>query len=120
MKWFRKKSDEPADGLDSARYKGRPLLILLENYVLDSIGALTTDKQTSIRQIVQHVYGGDYNWQQTLRTVLDLEDGIDDGIRQLWARNQEIAGEAETTLAPEEFARMVVDKNFASYLDAVE
>ena len=95
-------------------------MILLENYVLDSIGVLPTDKQNGIRQIVQRVYGGDHNWQQTLRTVLGLEDGIDDGIRQLWVKDQEIASQAGTTLAPEEFARMVVDANFASYVDAVE
>ena len=120
MKWFRKKRDEPAPGLNSARYKGRPLLILIESYLLDCIGELPPDKQDSIRKIVQGVYGGDYDWKQTLRTVLGLEDSIDDEIRQLWARNQEIATEGGTVLAAEEFARVIADKNFAPYIDAIE
>jgi hypothetical protein len=120
LKWFRKKKEEPPLALSSARYKGRPVLILLENYVLDCIGALPPDKEASIRQIVKGVYGGDDNWQQTLQTVFGLEDGIDDGIRQLWAKNQDIATQGGTVLTPEEFARMIADANFAPYIDAIE
>jgi len=95
------------------RYAGKPLLILLENYVLDCIGALSADKQTSIRQIVERTYGAGPDWKHTLRTTLHLGDTLDDHLREMWTRNQEIAKNAAHSLSPEDFARMVVDQNFA-------
>jgi hypothetical protein len=59
---FKKKSPASAP-LHSAeaepeRYSGRPLLIVLENYVLDCIGELGPDKQALARSVVQRVWGG--------------------------------------------------------------
>jgi hypothetical protein len=45
----------PSAEVEPDRYKGRPLLIVMENYVLDGIGKLTPDKQEGIRKIVARV-----------------------------------------------------------------
>ena len=57
MGWFSKKKEQPAP-LNSDRYKGKPLLILLENYVLDCIGCMPKDKVQAITTLTQRVYGG--------------------------------------------------------------
>ena len=120
--WLRNKREQPVtpsgpppDARD--RYAGKPLLILLENYVLDCVGALPPEKQAGCRQIVERVYGPGPDWKLTLRNTLQLGDGLDDAFRQMWERNQEIARNAGTTLSPEDFARMVVDKNFSQLID---
>ena len=55
---FRKKKPVSSEGLSQGRYTGRPLLILLENYVLDCIGALSPAKQAAMQVAVRRVYGG--------------------------------------------------------------
>ena len=98
------------------RYAGKPLLILLENYVLDCIGELPLDKQAGLREIVKRVYGGGDNWKATLRDTLRLGESIDNSFREMWAKNQQIAKQANQTLTPEQFARMVVDQNFSELI----
>ena len=113
---FGKKQEQPA-APDSARYQGKPLLILLESYVLDCIGCLPAEKVPAITGIVQRVYGGGADWKATLRSELRIDEALDENLRRMWARNQDLARQANQTLAPEEFARMVVDQNFSSLID---
>jgi hypothetical protein len=99
------------------RYQGKPLLLLLESYVLDCIGHFPADKTAAMVSIVQKVYGGDEDWKATLRSTLHLDKSLDENLRQLWVRNQVIAKEAGETLGPIDFARMIVDRNFAAEID---
>lgn len=102
-----------------ARYAGRPLLILLENYVLSCIGQLPAGKETSLVTAVQRVWGGGSDWKATMRTSLQLGESIDDSLRKMWTTNQDRARQANAIFSPEDFARMVVDKNFAHLIEAV-
>jgi hypothetical protein len=95
------------------RYDGRPLLILLENYVMSAIDSLAPDKEQLAVSTTQRVFGGGTDWRSTLRATLHLSDTLDDALRNMWAANQERARQAGVTLSPEEFARMVADENFA-------
>ncbi len=117
MGWFGKKKEPAPPNMD--RYTGKPLLILLENYVLSCIGCLPAEKVPGLAAIVRKVYGGGDDWKATLRSALHLEDGLDDDLRQMWLRNQDIARQANESLLPEDFARMVVDDNFSSLIDVV-
>jgi hypothetical protein len=120
MKWFRRKSGRrsiPDISQEPERYADRPLLIVLEAYVLDCIGELRMDRQEAIAELVNSAFGGDDDWKQTIRRELDLLDTLDDNIRGLWARNQQIAKQAKTTLHPAQFARMIVDESFAHLVD---
>lgn len=117
MKWFNKKSRDASPQLVGGdRYAGKPLLILLENYVLSCIGLLAPEKDSAVAAAVQRVYGGGTDWKATLRAQLSLGEGIDESLQQMWSRNQEIAHAAGQSLSPEDFARMVVDENFVSLL----
>jgi hypothetical protein len=102
---------------EGTRYTGRPLLIVLENYVLDCIGELTPEKQHGMRGIVQRVWEGGEDWKATVRAQLDLQEGLDDDLRGLWEKNRHIAHDAGQELQSVDFARMIVDENFAQYID---
>ena len=118
MRWFRKPAAPAQESnSDYDRYAGKPLLALLESYVLECIGQLPSEKETALIQIVQRVYGGGSDWKATLRSVLHLDDSLDESLRQMWTKNQDIAHQAGVRLSPEEYARMVVDQNFAQLID---
>jgi hypothetical protein len=112
MGWFTRKQETPKQ-LNTDRYAGRPLLILLENYVLSCIGHLSSDKEAGLLSVTRRVYGGGDDWKATLRSTLQLGDSLDESLRQMWTTNQERAKQANVTLTPEDFARMIVDQNFA-------
>jgi hypothetical protein len=107
----------PSAEAEPARYEGRPLLILLENYVLDLIGEIPANKQQGLREITQKVFGGGDDWRATMRQTLHLEPAIDENILALWRRNQEIAANAHTNINPIQFAKMIADTNFAPFLE---
>jgi hypothetical protein len=122
--WGKKKQKEnsatqelPSADREPARYEGAPLLILLENWILKSIGEFAPEKEQSIRTVVQQVYGGGDDWGETLRASLDLGENIEDSFRAMWKRNQEIAAENNTTLHPVQFVKMLVDQNFMHLVD---
>jgi hypothetical protein len=107
----------PSPEAEPQRYRGRPLLIVLENYVLAAIGELPADKYAGVGQLVQKVFGGGADWMQTVREQLHLGETLDDALRQMWAKNQAIAQQNAVVLQPEQFAKMVADQNFAQLID---
>jgi len=109
----------PSNDAEPARYAGRPLLIVLENYILDCIGELSADKQSLTQKIVQGTFGGGDDWKATVRQQLQFEPKIEDAFRRMWEHNQRIAGEHDQTLLPTQFAKMVADQNFAQLFPAI-
>ena len=107
----------PSSQLEPARYEGRPLILILDNYILDCIGELPSDKQTLITTIVQKVFGGGTDWKKTVREVLQMSESIEADIRSLWIQNREIAAKNKAELHPVQFAKMIVDDNFAEFID---
>jgi len=116
MGWFTRKQQTPKES-QADRYAGRPLLILLENYVLSCIGQLPADKEAGLLSVTQRVFGGGDDWKATMRSTLQLGGSLDESLRQMWTTNQERARQANVTLTPEDFARMIVDQNFGHLID---
>jgi hypothetical protein len=108
----------PSPEADPERYRGRPLLMLLENYVLAAIGELPAERSAGVGAIVQRMWGGDQDWMATLRRQLHLEDALDASLREMWTRNQRIARDNRVELHPVQFAKMVADQNFAHLISA--
>jgi hypothetical protein len=106
----------PSADPEPERYHRRPLVLVLESYVLDCIGELPADRSETVAELVQSVFGGDRDWKRTIRQQLRIPDTLDDSLRDMWARNQEIARENTYDLHPVQFAKMVVDKNFATLI----
>ena len=119
MDWFSTKQTSSFPR-KADRYAGKPLLMLLEWYVLDCIGYLPADKVPTIIGAVQRVFAGGTDWKQTLRCRLYLEPELDDSLRQMWTKNQAIATAAGQTLLPYDFAQMVADQNFSPLIDSIE
>src|SRR5262245_62023487 len=106
----------PSVEAEPERYAGRPLLIVLENYVLDCIGELPPDKQALARSVVQVVWAVGDDWRATVRAQLHLKATLDESLRGMWSRNQELAKQHNQPLHPIQFAKMVVDENFAQLI----
>jgi hypothetical protein len=103
----------PSAGPQPERYKGRPLLMLLENYILACIGALPEGGDVKLTKIVQKSLGGGDDWKQTVRERLEFNDAIDGRIREMWSRNQAIAAQRGQPLHPVQFAKLMADTNFS-------
>lgn len=113
------KAERSVHAEEAARYQDRPLLKLLENYVLDCIGELPPQEQQHMASVVPSVFGGDADWKKTLRDTLQLEEAIDEAIRQNWRQNQDAVllrdafGGAGQEPAAVSYAKQFVDDNFA-------
>lgn len=117
---FKKKSDlgaVPSTHAEPERYVGRPLLIILENYVLSCIGHLAPDVDARMSQIVDRMWPGPGDWEQRIRTRLKVTDEMDQNIRDLWAKNTDLAKQKGVQLHPVQFAKMIADTNFAPLID---
>jgi len=91
------------------RYDGRPILIIIENYVMGVIGELDTAKHTAIAGVVQSVWGSGADWMGTVRKELGWEKSIDDAIHENWRDYQKTARQQGTPGSAVEFAMMFAD-----------
>jgi hypothetical protein len=97
--------DTPSANAEPERYAGRPLLIVLENYLLDCIGELPADKQTLARSVVRSAWGGGDDWKAKVREQLQLEPSIDEALRGMWSQNQQLAKQHNQVLHGVQFAK---------------
>lgn len=100
------------------RYDGKQLLRLLELYVLRAIGELPQSEQQTLERMapkLQSLYGGSGEWHEAIAASVHMPADMPIAIRDMWARNLEIARSNGVTLAPQAFAEMVVDDNFAGW-----
>jgi hypothetical protein len=101
--------------ISDPRYDGKPLLRLLDVYVLWAIGKLPPDQENGLNRMapkLQARFGGGGQWHEAVERAVGMEAEAAQDIRDMWARNQEVARAHGLTLTPEEFAMMVVDDNF--------
>jgi len=110
----------PSPHAEPERYQGRPLLIVLENYILDCIGKLPAESSDKLSRLMQEALGGGPDWKQTIREMLHLEDSLDQQLRELWTKNEAIAKQDGIELHPVQFAKMVADENFSDLIDEQE
>jgi len=93
------------------RYEHNPLLVLVENFVLDAIGRLEPEKEARLNEIVNRTFGGT-DWRATLRGQLGLPADTEGTLKTLWQRRQEEAELKQEDLAVEDFAREMADGVF--------
>jgi hypothetical protein len=97
------------------RYDGKPLLMLLDLYVLKAIGELSQDQEDGLKRMapkLQARFGGGGQWHEAAERAVRMDADTPQQIRGMWAGNLEIARANGLTLTPKEFAMMVVDDNF--------
>jgi hypothetical protein len=98
------------------RYVGKPLLRLLECYVLWAIDELPEKDASSLVSMtpkLQNLYRSDGQWQDIVAGTVGMDSEMPERLKVLWARNVEIARQNGAELTPQQFAEMVVDDNFA-------
>jgi hypothetical protein len=94
------------------RYEKNPMLVVVENYVLDAIGELDPDKAKLLNEMICKTFGGT-DWKAVIRQQFDLPKETDDNLRALWKQRREEAEQTQADLIPaEDFAREVVDEMF--------
>lgn len=100
--------------ISNPRYQGKPLLRLLECYVLWAIDQLSKEDANRLVKMtpaLQSVYGVQADWQEIIVAVMEFPPEMPGLIRNLWIKNSEIAVENDVTLTPQQFAEMFVDEN---------
>jgi hypothetical protein len=103
--------------MSSQRYQGKPLLRLLECYVLKSLDLLPESdgrNLTTMQPKLAQIYGKQGTWDEIIAATMELPKNMPSLIRDMWARNQEIAKANGVTLTPQQFAEMFVDQNLTS------
>ena len=102
--------------MGNARYDGKPLLRLLELYILRSIGELPVPEEQTLEKMapkLQSMYGGGGQWHEAIAAAVQMPPALPTIIRDIWDKNLEIARANGATLTPQQFAEMFVDRNFA-------
>jgi hypothetical protein len=99
------------------RYQGKPILKFLESYVLWAIGQLSTPDAETLKDMtptLRSIFGIEGDWPQVISAVMELPPNMPSLIRELWAKNTEIARRNGKVLTPQQFAEMSVDQNLHS------
>jgi len=99
-----------------SRYAGKPLVRLLDAYVLRAIGALPLEQETLLQQMTpklrQTWNRTEDHWHEVLAAQMQFPPTMPTMLRDMWQKNQSIARTNKVTLSPLEFAYMFVDQNF--------
>lgn len=93
-----------------ARYRGKPLLLVLEAYALDTIGELPPGMQQLVPELVQRAFGKSGDWKATVREQLGWAPTIDQDIRASWDRYQGAARDAGLASNSLDFAQQFADE----------
>ena len=97
------------------RYQGKPLLRLLELYVLRAIGHLTSNDESRLQgmaPLLSQTYNVDGSWHEILRAVMEFPPNMPEILAGIWQRNVDAAKAQGAHADPEQFAMAVTDKNF--------
>jgi hypothetical protein len=102
---------------EASRYQGKPLLRLLECFVLKAINELDPSDAAKLSKMepkLTQVYNVQGTWDQIIATVMNLPVDAPSHINELWIKNQGVAKNKRIDLLPQQFAEMFVDDNFVS------
>ncbi len=101
--------------MSNPRYEGKPLLRLLECYILKCVGQLSSDQETMLAQMeagLSKTFGVDGNWCEIISQKMEFSAELPGHLREMWRQNV-AAGPNQTRLSPEHFAQYVVDSSFS-------
>lgn len=101
--------------MQTGRYDGKPLLRLLECYVLAAIGELQqqdVETLTALQPKLSSVYGVEGDWQGIISSVMKFPSEMPELIRQVWRKNEENTRQRGLMIDAQKFAEQFVDENF--------
>lgn len=97
------------------RYEGRPLLRLLECYVLFAIDQLDVDQLEILRRMEPKLaltYNRTGTWSQIIHDEMGFPDSLPMKIREVWNSNLASIRKSGQAIDPNEFAKTFIDQNF--------
>lgn len=98
------------------RYTGKPLLRLVDSYVLDAIGHLPPEvdaKMTEMEPKFREAFGDTGSWREMVVKQMRFPAGLQGAIRELWEKGRVRFREAQGREPdPAEFTQNFVDKHF--------
>jgi hypothetical protein len=100
-----------------SRHEGKPLLRVLECYVLWSIGELRAKDVRLLKEMtpkLQKVYRTTGTWQDVIAVAMELPPNMPAVIRAVWSESKQPSRCSANELTPQRFAEMFVDQNLAS------
>jgi len=86
------------------RYAGKPLVRLLECYVLWAIDKLPEKEAAQLLEMtpkLQAVYGSDGSWQDIVAATVGAGAEMPQNLKSLWTKNSEIAQRNGLSLEPQ-------------------
>ncbi|MCE9554124.1 MAG: hypothetical protein K8T91_12215 [Planctomycetes bacterium] len=95
------------------RYDGKPLLRLVELWVLWIIGELTSVDEARLLAMQPHLertWGHHGSWHEMIEAVLHLPPELPDQIRAMWQRNLETAHREGVSPPAEMFVKSIADQ----------
>ena len=97
--------------VDNSRYDGKPMNILFDNFVLDTIEGLPKEKIDQLNSLnLASIFKTEQkDWKLIVKQVLNLSDTIEIAILDLWYKNRTIADKQGTEYSVGQFAMDFVD-----------
>ena len=99
--------------MNNPRYDGKPLLRLVELWILWVIGELDpadaarlTDMEPQLRQ----AWSLDGSWHQMIESLVEISPAMPDELRGMWQRNLEKARENNLDPPTEMFVQSIADQ----------
>ena len=105
------------------RYQDRPLLRLLDCYILDTIGELPQAQRETLQKIepkLQEAFGSAGDWRAIVEEQMGLLPSVALGMEALWAGYQQDEERLGKKARPADFVREFVDQNFPGLFDGDE
>lgn len=102
------------------RYRDRPLLRLLDCYVLDVIGELPAAQQATLEKLepkLRETFDSAGRWQDIVEEQMGLLPSVTLGIETLWAGFQADEERLGRQARPADFVREFVAQNFPGLFD---
>jgi hypothetical protein len=97
------------------RYEGKPLLRLLECYVLAAIDQLDDAQRGTLHRLepkLSAVYHRSGTWLEIIRDEMEFPESLPMKIREVWETNLARMRANGVAVDPNEFAMTFVDQNF--------
>lgn len=99
------------------RYTNKPLLRILECYVLSAIGELSNDQSEMLLKMepqLRLALKQDGHWRELVEKAMELPSDMPELIRGNWEKNVALAQQQHVSISGQQFAEMFVDANFTT------
>lgn len=97
----------------------KPVVFLLENYILDCIGMLPQADELATAVIVEKAFGEKKDWRGRLHEEFGFTDKVGPQLKGMWKQAQSVAAQEGSSLSAREFAQVVVEENFQDTVEMV-